>query len=135
MGVKIVHVHDGRVPLVEGPLVVNKRLGSFLIRRRLILHRPGPFHWLDVRTEYQPIKGPLGTMNHRTSLFGPRQQTPVASIREALTDASSTRGCSPVGVSSSNAAKAFWEASWVVSPTAYGASRTCSSESMVIIAG
>ena len=30
--VKIVHVHDGRVPLVEGPLVANECLRSFLIK-------------------------------------------------------------------------------------------------------
>ena len=34
VGVKIAHVRDGRVPLVEGPPVVNERLGSFLIRSR-----------------------------------------------------------------------------------------------------
>ena len=71
MGVKIVHVHDGRVPLVEGPLVVNESLGSFLIKSRHILRRPGLFHWLNVQTKHQHIKGPPGTMNHETGSSGP----------------------------------------------------------------
>ena len=48
--VKIRHVRDRRVPLVEGPPVVNKCSGSFLIRSRRILRRLGPLHWLDIRT-------------------------------------------------------------------------------------
>ena len=35
--VKIMHVRNGRVPLIEGPLVVNECLGSSLIGSRRIL--------------------------------------------------------------------------------------------------
>ena len=71
MGVKIAHVHNGRVPLVEGPLVVNEYSSSFLIKSWRILSRPSPLNWLDVQTKHQCLKGPPGTMNHETDPAGP----------------------------------------------------------------
>ena len=71
VGVKIAQVRDGRVPLVEGPLVVNECPGSFLIRSWRILRRPSLLHQLNIRAKHQPIKGPLDTINRETCPSGP----------------------------------------------------------------
>ena len=56
---KVVHVFDGRVPLVEGPLVVNKCQGTFLIKSQRIIHRLSPYHRLNIQAKHQPIEGVL----------------------------------------------------------------------------
>ena len=76
-------MHNGRVPLVEGPLVVNECSSRFLIKSRRILRKLGQLHWLDVRAEHQPIRGPLGTTNCKTDQFGP-STTAHRLVRHAL---------------------------------------------------
>ena len=70
--VNIVHLLDGRVPLVEGPPVVNECRGSFLIRSWHILRRPSPHHRLSIRDKHQPIGRHLDTINHETSPSSPQ---------------------------------------------------------------
>ena len=71
VGVKIAHVRDGKVPLVEGPPVVNECSGNFLIKSMRILQRPGPLHWLNILAENQPVRGPPNTINRDEGLSSP----------------------------------------------------------------
>ena len=100
--VKITHVHDGRFPLVEGPLVANECPRSFLIKSRHILRTTGPLHRLDVRAKKQPIEGPSGTSTAKQAHDGTAS---IALANEASADASSKRGNSPGGASFSSAAQ------------------------------
>ena len=70
--VEIDYVHDGRVPLVEGPPVVNECSGNFLIGSWRILCRLGPLHRLNIRAKHQPIGGPPDTINCEMGSSGPQ---------------------------------------------------------------
>ena len=88
--VKIAHVLDGRVPLVEGPPIVNECPSNFLIRSRRILCRPGPLDWVDVRTKNQPIGGPPSTINCERAYLARGGGASVTSKSEASINALST---------------------------------------------
>ena len=88
--VNIMHLLDGRVPLVEGPPVVNECRGSFLIRSWHILRRPSPHHRLSIKISTNPLGGiwtPSTTRPAHLALSGGASTT---SASEASTDASST---------------------------------------------
>ena len=70
--VKIVHMCDRRIPLVERVTFPNKQPGSFLIRFRHVRHRTAPLQQLDIRVEYQLIEQPCpsGPRKHEAKPSG-----------------------------------------------------------------
>ena len=55
-GVEITHVSDQSIPLVEGALAIDDRLGGIGTQDKRSQRRLPPLHQNDERVKYQPVK-------------------------------------------------------------------------------